>query len=431
MGNRSRIAISLLAATLVVSLVLVTRASISSARQSRGPGTSGWLLYVLDSSRDQLRPLDPSTLQDAAGVPSIRLLPSPSGTQSTPDLVISPNGRWIASIVSSSRSNGRTIGIFDARTGKRRGTTYRISLPIGIDGISNNGGQLYGFRQASNSYTELSLNAATGRVQRQVMVRDGCCGPTLLDAIHHRFYVLMTAGADHPTIDRHAPVLVAYDLALGRMVGRTVLRGILAGTWASNLRENGFKVPAWWSPGIALSPDGSQIAVFDGSNNQLTLIDTRGLRVERRLTVSAPSTALDGILGALGVTPTIAEAKEFQGMQLNLEYSADGTMLYLSGVRGSPSHAQAPFHSLGLRAIDVAGGHFQGSAFPGKQFEWQSSGPQGSEWYGLLPVTANSPFGCPCTLLRLNGATLKTEAQRTGVGALNEAPSLYFLQPRG
>lgn len=422
MGNSSRTAVLAVAAALAVSLVLAAHAPVSSARQSRWPGMIDRLPYVFDSSRDQLAPLDPSSLRNGARSAALHLLTPPSGARYAPSLAVSPNGQWIASIVPSSQSNTWTVGIFDAQTGKERGTTYRIPWTVGISGLSNDARHLYGYRQEGNAYAELSLSAVTGRVERRVTVRDGCCGPALFDAAHHRFYVLMTAGNGHPAIGRRAPILVAYDLAVGRMVGRTIVHGVLAGTWTSNLSENGIKVPAFWSPGIALSPDGSQIAVFDGSNNRLTLINTEQMQVEQRITVSDPSTPLAGILGVLGLAPSIAEAKEFKGTQLNLQYSADGTLLYLSGTRGVPSHPHAPFAGLGLRVIDVASGHFQASAFSGKQLMWESSAPQGSDVYVFLPGPGNS---CPCTLRRLNGATLQTEAQRTGM----EGTSLYFLQP--
>ncbi|MGH2442638.1 MAG: hypothetical protein ACRDFX_05705, partial [Chloroflexota bacterium] len=167
-------------------------------------------------------------------------------------------------------------------------------------------------------------------------------------------------------------------------------------------------------PGFALSPDGSQIAVLDGSINRLTLLHARSLTTEASESLTRPSSTLDRLAGALGLLPPAADAKEIQGTSLQMSYTANGRSLLVSGTRSRIVRSRrfpVP-KSLGLRLIDVATGRVMADASGKKQIYGVWAAPDGSAVYTMVPGS-NSNQLCPCTYQRRDPGSLRVMSSHT------------------
>jgi DNA-binding beta-propeller fold protein YncE len=218
-------------------------------------------------------------------------------------------------------------------------------------------------------------------------------------------------------------------------LGRLSLPDLRAGSWQTKRQVGGYPLVRGWSPGFALSPDGRQIALVDGSSNQLTLIDTATLHIVRSVSLVPRQSLLERLGSWLGLLPQTAEAKGMEGVSLYAWYSPDGRLLYLSGTRGRVTKKGTfAWTQLGLRVLDVDSGTILANRFHGKALVETDMSPDGTSLYVPTPggkPGLSSAFGCPCMVQRLDARTLATEATRKSLGTSNTWPKFYFLAAPG
>jgi hypothetical protein len=188
-----------------------------------------------------------------------------------------------------------------------------------------------------------------------------------------------------------------------------------------------------WSPGLAMSPDGSQIAVLDGATDTLRLVDTHRMQLVKTEALSQPQSLLTRLVSLTGILPTTAEAKEIEGVWLQMQYSPDGKSLYVTGTRGSFDAAgKFSWQSLGLRRIDVQSGTVAATTLQGHGIWWSQLAPDGAAYYVLTPTAKDvmNNDSCPCALQRLDPQTLAVTASRTFQGdpMTGSPPQFYILK---
>jgi|GEM_PF-1822468 len=386
----------------------------AKAASNRGSGS----LYLLEpASHRVLRPLDPSTLADMPDSPGITL-----GARSPLDLhawlLVSPRGSRLArvSYLGSNAVPGMAakyiaVEVFDLPVGRRQ-ARFHPQVAILADGLSPDGSLLYGPGLSDGHRTVwYALDTSHGRVRFRVLLHNRYTRPLSYDAARQRLFAVEVRPFDSQTHQPRPLVLREYDVASGRQIAALTLPGILAGTGDTGRQVNGHEVYAEWSPGFALTPDGSEVAVLDGNTDTLWLIDARRLTVIRTEEVTRAASPLQRLGEWLGLVPAVALAKGGEGAVLSLHMSPDGRTLYATGRRGEiTADGTVAMHFLPLQAIDVAHGTIlaETPAADG----WLGLSPDGSALY-TLTGEANPDHW---VLRRENPATLQPVATRTFEG---------------
>lgn len=339
------------------------------------------------------------------------------------------------------RAQDLTFRIFNVRTGKPISAPYHPAVPVWISGISADGSIVYGFSANADSTLPCGpspfylLDARTGRVvQRLSLAASPWNYSVLVGPNLQRLYTLTTS--DH--INRcgpqwsNSPTITAYDLQTGKVTRTLRLKGMLAGRWETSRTINGDPIGGDWNPGFALSHDGSQIAVLDGHDNTLTLLDAQSLRVEGAERLSRPQTRLQALAALLGLQPGTAEAKgQWNGTTLQMQYTADDRSLLVTGARLRPDsrHRYASSRNLGIRLIAIGGGQVRAWLDDRKQVLGMWPAPDGSAVYSAVQGW-NRTGGWLTTLRRHDPATLQVRAHRTFQHMGNWWLNLFFLQAR-
>jgi hypothetical protein len=386
-------------------------------------GGAGLHLYVGGISSFRLTSADASTLADSPSARPFKL--GPVGSR-RPDLFTNSEGWAVAAVTYGLASipgpkHGTTIRMFDA-SGRKLEPAFHPGTAMVVEGLSPNAAELYGRGYSGALDTGFYvLSARTGRVRYHLSTSKLCCGPSIYDAAGHRMYVLnepTKQTAESPG----TPILNTYDLITGRQTGRLALQGVLAGGWEVTDGTSSSSDPLYmtWGPGFALSPDGAQIAILDGSKDLLTTVDTKTMTVQRAVSLSRPQSLLGQIAAFVGLAPATAEAKGFRGVSLRMMYSPDGQSLVVSGFQGMPDSQGLYFPSpLGLRRIDVATGKILTETQP-VDTGWLQYAPDGSALFGVVyPPSDHTYAGL---LERFDPSTLSVQASRS----LNQD---YFSPP--
>ena len=284
---------------------------------ARAQTQSATVMYRVNNAGTALVPMDALTLRDLKGVPRIRLDPPPN---SPPYTVIStPTGPAMAVVFYTGPNSGaknQSIRVIDVRTGKARGPLFHPAIPVRIEGISEDGSELsarpwdfWGPGQpVMYPVRHYVLSAKDGHLIRTWTAKEFCCGQNLYDQTHGRLYSLITAHADDPQSASQVPELLAQDLQSGHALGQLSLPQLHAGSWQTTRQTSDGPLVRGWSPGFALSPDGRQIALVDGSTNQLTLIDTATLHIVRSVLLTPRQSLLERLGSWLGLLPQTSEA---------------------------------------------------------------------------------------------------------------------------
>jgi hypothetical protein len=309
----------------------------------------------------------------------------------------------------------------DARTGAEL-HRFHAARYFGISGMSTDGSQIYGWwpsdwQRAGQAFYVIS--GRDGHLLHKVNVkRHGCCLDSIYDPAAGRLYLLdepqVWVGHDNP----RTPVLTAIDVRTGHMVGRIKFPGMLAGSWKTSEEigrsTNGVSYYAYadFSPALTISPDGRTLALVDGARDEIFLIDARRLAVARVESMTQPQSVLARLADWLGLGPTAAEAKEFEGVLLNAYFSPDGSRLYVEGMQGTVQNRVWTIMYLGIRAVDVASGQISGWVYRHQRSYWMMPAPDGSTVYALRPSATQGDWSCPCHLQRLDPVSLAVQAER-------------------
>lgn len=434
-----------LCAALAVSFAVTPPAPYEPPRSAAAPfeaprqiAAASYRLYL--SSGTRLYPFDSATLDNLRGAPAIQI---GKNLSRPPVIVASPDGSLLA-VISHTRSNvwppraqDVTIHVLDARTGALR-ARFHPAVPLWLaEGISADGSQIYGFSRDENMgpTSEWDVISGTdGRLLHRLRFSESCCDPALYDPARGRLYTIDTGYFNSLGVQSgpQTPVLVAYDIASGRRVGRFHLPGLLAGSWLMSRQAGGspggYPIVASWTPGFALSPDGREIAVLDAQRNVLRLIDSGRLAVKRTEDLGGHQSALKRLGEWLGLIPTLASAKEFEGTSLEMSFSPDGNHLYVTGTKGHiDNRGNFTGHGLGIRAIDVARGTITGSALAGDTLWWTGPSPDGRAVYTIAPTQHGNRVVYPFTLRRHDPVTLRVRTTRRFAHRPDLLPWIWFL----
>jgi hypothetical protein len=303
----------------------------------------------------------------------------------------------------------------DTRTGQeiRR---FHAAKYFNISGMSADGSQIYGWWPADMQAAKQTFYVVSGTdghlLHKVVVSQKGCCFDRIYDPTAGRLYLLqesqVSVGHDNPK----TPVLTAIDVATGHLVGSVRFPGMPAGAWHIRQGVTGTDASTDFSPGFAISPDGRTLAIVDGARDEIFLIDARRLTVTHVKTMTLPQNGLMRLAAWLGLLPTAADAKEFEGILLNAYFSPDGTRLYVNGMQGKVQNRVWTFTDLGIRAVDLSSGQITGSVTRGTRSYWMMPSPDGSAVFALRPHGTHGDWSCPCYLQRLDPITLAVQAER-------------------
>lgn len=323
------------------------------------------------------------------------------------------------------------VRVYSAPSGALR-ASFQLPVGVQVDGLSPDGSRLFG----STTYAWYAISTATGRVAARLNL--DCCPPLVYDAARGRLYILQssqTSSVEYVALSPMGdslphwtnalpksvappgpPRLVAYDLTTARPVATVVLKGVTFGSWDGQS----------WTPGLALSPNGRQIAIYDARTNRLTVIDPQRMRVARAESLSHRQSVVDHVAQWLGLEPQAALAKGEQlGADLQMRYSANGQLLYVTGDEVSP-HTRGTWRntSIGILAIDVASGEITGQALKGWLVSWLQPAPDGSALYTFAPFGDNTePLP---SIVQLNPTSLQIVRHEV-VTLRNSDPQYYVL----
>lgn len=237
----------------------------------------------------------------------------------------------------------------------------------------------------------------------------------LIDPTAQRLYRFLTPGSAINTGPRPL-VVIAYDLTTGNEIGRLPLPDILAGNWQTDRKVRDELVQAYLMPGVALSPDGQRLAILHANAEQVTLIATAQLSVERTVALKRSAS----LLNLLGLVPLRVSAKGGVaiGAERQVVFGADGQSLYLFGMERTLDDKESQtYHSFGLKRLDLKRDTMVADALPGRTINWALPSSDGRSVYvfGQKSGEGNSHLvlpNAPSLLQRLDAMTLAVQAER-------------------
>jgi hypothetical protein len=237
----------------------------------------------------------------------------------------------------------------------------------------------------------------------------------LLDDLSGTLYVPFVSGEQ--AADGPLPLRIArYDLETGVNEGEIELSDVLAGVWYPNGTSSDPFLIATLSPGIALSPDGSQIAIVAAATGAVSLIDTSTFTLARTFVPERRVGLLHRIAAWLAPLPGRAEAKMTSGTVTRAFYSADSQSLYVSGRSVTiDEDGDVQPELLGIQRIAIADGTVAAVALGGSDIEQVWVAPDGSAIYALgydeaWELASGSPAH---ELRRLDPASLEIIVERS------------------
>lgn len=399
----------------VFSVVLVLTLLLSSlgmrtplaAGEQASPGRQAFAVYTAPGEQQYVQ-RDPNTLAELDDSEMLEF------ESAFPSWLISADG---STMVLTEDMNRETIIVFDGFEGRER---LRISTPgvQGLMGLSRDGTRLVAYGSTAcvtlgcvtPAWTVFDLR--TGRVISRITGNPGGFGEPLVDGLAERMYQPVFLDDDDPAGPWPFQI-VAYDLTSGAEVARLTLPGVKGGMWGADWVD---EVPIFNQddPAVALSPDGSRLAVIDPVTEQLTLIEATSLTVETTRSLSRTEGIGQRFWQWLGIAPRTAHAKLMVGRQLAAIFTPDGDHLYLWGTETEVGDAMddIDFRGLGLQLIDVNSGEIVTEALDGLTVESVAPAPDNETVY-VSGVEAQSEGYYGAThLWRLEADTLTTLAAR-------------------
>jgi len=386
-------------------------------------------LYITDSFNGAgLMAVDPLTLQERSSKPLLAISPTAANNLST---VASPDGTAIA--VMSYRygrppvAQDLDIAVFDAVTGALR-TRFNPQMPVIVDSLSPDGTRIYARHWPPRDSTaeRLVLDATNGKIlEREPAL--AVAGDTIAhtnDERTRRQYRLLVP-TDPAATGPRAVDLAGWDLRTGKELWHLSLpslpagESLLAGEWKTGRIIDGIEVRSRLVPGLALSPDGRQIAVVRafgccGSKRTVWLIDASSGAVMSERTYGLETSFLDRLFA-----PSVAMAKSLdESVIVNASFSADGQLLYAyshsSQVddQGEAKHQYYGMVAVALQAAAVRGHDIKWETYwYENRIEWTRASPDGKWLYVFLERRGSAnPKGY--FLRRVDASTLRVLAER-------------------
>jgi hypothetical protein len=394
--------VALLVSTLVLQVPV--RAEDQTDDASRAFG-----LYAA-SSEDPYMPLDPDTLADIEGG-------RPLGVAGiTRDVLVSADG---STMVQIEHENLTTIVVSDGVGGRER-LRFQPGRSVYGQHISRDGTRLVTVGPMSCNPSGCStakwsvFDTRDGRLITSVEGDEHGYGlRSWVDPDAERLYQLTYDRGDES--EGPWPIqIVAFDLTTGTEAGRLTVPGVLGGNWWTR-SVDGALVGDVLMPAIALSPDGSRLAVVDAETDQLTMIDAATMTVEGTRSLARTEGMRHRFLTWLGIAPQTAEAKVSAGRWLDAVFAPSGDHLYLWGTESDigDSIEDTEVHGLGLMLVDVESGEILGEALEGMMVQSVVSAPDDRTFYltGTESPRSGHYSGVE-RLWRLDNQSLETLAER-------------------
>jgi hypothetical protein len=198
--------------------------------------------------------------------------------------------------------------------------------------------------------------------------------PYAVDPVSWKAYRIVLA--QHPVDDEAGPwptVLVALDLMTGREIGRLELTDAMGGSWGdiSDSDPRGYS----FAPGLAVSPDGNQLAIVHATDDGITLVDAATMKVSRTLKMKPKVGLFDQLFALLPLAPQKAAAKGSQGTYYNATYAGDGRQLYVSGMSSNDEDSDMMLGGLGLSVVDLDNREIEARVLDGYLITFFSEAP--------------------------------------------------------
>ncbi len=370
-------------------------ASVPSARPFQPP--SGWGLFVSDrlpfEGPWQLIRLNAGDLKDAQ--------PASQGHRYA---IASADGSTLVDIDYRGGQSG-FVHIIDARTGVER---VAFQPPFAAaPTLTRDGSRLLVTNTNAHSWQvfDTSNGRLTGKLERDW---EGPFG-FWLDLAGRFMYRVQVPGSGPTAEGPLTPVLVKYDLQAGREVGHLELDGVKAGTWRSKHIVTFVRVPTSLVPGVALSPDGSQLSVLYDDGRKLMTIDAATLQIVSSRHISAAQQPTNWF----GLLPKDAYAKYEEGVRWNLAYSPDGRRLVASARQTTvDDRGNSSTRGLGVRLIDPLAGILTAQV-PNLDVDRFFYAPDGSALYATTLTKGVATLNqAHLVLLRLDPSALAVAARR-------------------
>ena len=360
-----------------------------------------------DASGQTLLPLDPTTLVDQ---------PGGSLTLPTPDWAVSSDGSTVVTIEYT-----QGVPIIVVRDGFSGPVRNRVSVPvsqlIGTIALNRDGSRVLVNRQLEPSQWSV-IDLASGKLLMSLDTKSpefSFFTPMQADSLQlspdgtrlYRFVFTDRADATGPQPLR----VIAYDVATGKQLATQTYDAIQVGVWQTPGATEADSVSHIQGPGIAISPDGREIALAQPDGAAIMLIDAKTLAIERTVTLAQPTGLLERVLRGLGIVSQPAAAKEIDGALREAVFSADGKTLYTWGDYSSTASTNG-MQGLGLTRVDLANGT-SSQVLSGALIGQVQPSPGGTSLYvtGYLPMSGVSV--APRFIQRLDPTSLKTLAQRS------------------
>lgn len=415
-----------LIATVISVLVALSTATV--AANPRDSDASAFALYATIDQGQEYRPLDPLTLDDMAGAEPLTF------EHEWPQTAVSADGSTFVTINSSQGPLDDWIRVQDGVGGPERLTitpaeavfnprlsadgarlVVQPTITCGLTGCGERTWHTYDTRTGELVSTIKSEN--TDPVWPDMI---DPAGTRLYDPFHEQPPLRTSTTTPEPgDLSGTGPwplQIAAYDLGTGEVVARTTVPEVFAGSWQTESIDQMY-VGEMLIPAIALSPDGSRIAVVDAAVETLTLLDSATLEVVETHSIHESEGIARRLLGWLGIAPETARAKVSEGRSIRAAFSADGQHLYLTGheIEVGETVEEITGHGLGLLRIDVRNGEITARAMEGHDAETILPAPDGRSVYVLRPERPwwdNESQNPTYILQRLDAETLSPLAQR-------------------
>jgi WD40 repeat protein len=380
-----------------LALLLAVTGLQSSGVANDAPKEVNVALYRTGNREDHnLYALDARTLADLSAEPAAKI-----NREFEPGIINSRDGSTIAGLGSD-----HDIQIQDGLTGKPR-NQFSPGGEVWPLALNADGSKLV--VSVVNEYSPNGLLAPAWRVfdtatgdltcTIQSEPESGNDLITVVDPVAWKLYRLMPSVPSEVESDKpQLAKLKAIDLKTGADIGQVELPGVLMGFWfeRESIEEPTVDQPPnkYLIPGLALSPDGLQIAVAHADEDKVTLVDNAKLKVERTVTVKPKASLLDQVLASLPFAPRVASAKSATaGVRISATYSADASYLYVGGsetafVPGPTGNFQT---GRGLTVVNLNDGTIEAHALPNFEVSQIYPLPNGKiyltgiDWYEASP----------------------------------------------
>lgn len=373
-------------------------------------------MYLTDSFNGSgLIAIDPLTLQDRSGK---ALLPINPGGGNNSSMVAALDGSAVAVMNYWYRdpvvAQDLEIGVFDGLTGVLR-ARFNPEVPVIVDGLSPDGSRIYARAWPPREATaeRLVLDARTGTVlaREPTFSWAGDQVTAVTDERGRRQYALLVPRVPNATGPQ--PVqLGGRDLRTGKELWRVSIPSLSAGRWPTDRLIDGRAVHSSLVPGLAVSPDGHQLAVVRGGT--LWLIDAESGKL-----ISQRAYGKTSFLERL-FAPSIAEAKSWdESVVVSASFFPDGRLLHVRAqssqvdARGEPAHQYLGMVAVGLADATVLGSDIKMElGWYDNRIRWVRPSSDGRWLYVFLERTGSFADPKGYVLRRLEPSTLKVLAER-------------------